>query len=115
MLLSAVFAIFIVGPGTFLASVLTFTLLGTAYTIITINLNSLFFKSLPAGRQGGLLGVYSAFNGLALFVGALSSGYISFYLGYPMTFFVGAILIFLSAAVLQAHFGGIPQPSSSYD
>jgi MFS family permease len=113
MLLAAFFAIFVSGYLTLYSTLLSFTLLGVAYTVITINLNSLFFKALPAGRQGGLLGVYSAFNGIALFAGSLSSGYVSFYLGYPMTFFLGALLVFLSAAVLQAHFGGTPQ--SSYE
>jgi MFS family permease len=110
MLLAAVLAIFVSGEGTLYSTLVTFTLLGLAYTIITVNLNSLFFKALPAGRQGGLLGVYSAFNGGALFLGSLASGYISYYLGYTMTFFVGAALVFLSAAVLQAHFGGGPPP-----
>ena len=111
MLLAAALAIFIVGGATLFTTLLTFTLIGLAYTIIAVNLNSLFFRALPAGRQGGLLGVYSAFNGTALFLGSLASGYISYYLGYPMTFFVGGILVFLSAAVLQAHFGGGSPPS----
>jgi MFS family permease len=110
MLLAAALAIFVFGTGTLYATLVTFTLLGLAYTIITLNLNSLLYKALPAGRQGGLLGVYSACNGAALFAGSLASGYISFYLGYPITFFVGGILVFLSAAVLQAHFGGTPPP-----
>jgi hypothetical protein len=111
MLLAAVFAVFLSGPLTFYATLASFTFLGVAYTVISVNLNSLFYKSLPAGRQGGLLGVYSALNGTALFVGAAVSGYISFYLGYPMTFFVSATLVLLSAAVLQAHFGGSPPPT----
>jgi MFS family permease len=111
MLLAAVLAIFVVGPATLYTTLLTYTLLGLAYTIISVNLNSLFYKALPAGRQGGLLGVYSASNGAALFLGSLASGYVSYYLGYSFTFFVGGILVFLSAAVLQAHFGGGPPPS----
>jgi len=111
MLLAAVFAIFVVGRATLYATLLTYTLLGLAYTIISVNLNSLFYKALPAGRQGGLLGVYSASNGAALFLGSLASGYVSYYLGYPITFFVGGILVFLSATVLQIHFGGGPPPS----
>ena len=111
MLLAAVFAIFVVGRATLYATLLTYTLLGLAYTIISVNLNSLFYKGLPAGRQGGLLGVYSASNGAALFLGSLASGYVSYYLGYPITFFVGGILVFLSATVLQIHFGGGPPPS----
>jgi MFS family permease len=111
MLLASVLAIFVVGKATLYSTLLTYTLLGLAYTIITVNLNSLFYKALPAGRQGGLLGVYSASNGAALFMGSLASGYVSYYLGYPITFFVGGILVFLSAAVLQAHFGGGPPPS----
>jgi MFS family permease len=111
MLLAAVLAIFVVGKATLYSTLLTYTLLGLAYTIITVNLNSLFYKALPAGRQGGLLGVYSASNGAALFMGSLASGYVSYYLGYPITFFLGGILVFLSATVLQAHFGGGPPPS----
>ncbi len=110
MILAAALAIFVFGPKTLYTTLVTFTLLGLAYTIISLNLNSLFYKALPAGHQGGFLGVYSTFNGAALFAGSLASGYISFYLGYPITFFVGGMLVFLSAAVLQAHFGGSPPP-----
>ncbi len=111
MILAAALAIFVFGSATLYTTLVTFTLLGLAYTIIFLDLNSLLYKALPAGHQGGLLGVYSAFNGVALFAGSLASGYISFYFGYPITFFVGGILVFLSAAVLQAHFGGAPPPS----
>lgn len=111
MLLAAVLAIFVVGKATLYSTLLTYTLLGLAYTIIAVNLNSLFYRALPAGRQGGLLGVYSAANGAALFLGSLVSGYVSYYLGYPITFFLGGILVLLSATVLQAHFGGGPPPS----
>lgn len=110
MLLAAVLSVFVKGQETLYTTLLVFTLLGLAYTIITIDLNSLFYRALPAGRQGGMLGVYSTANGVALFAGSLASGYISFYLGYPFTFFVAGMLVLLSATVLQAHFGGSPPP-----
>jgi MFS family permease len=105
MLLTALFAVLVANYHVFYASILAFTLLGIGYALVNVNLNTLLFRVLPLGRQGGMLGVFSAFNGLALLSGSLASGYVSYFLGYSITFFLAATLVFLSSTVLELHYG----------
>lgn len=104
MLLGAVFAAFITDERSFYTTMLIYTLLGSAYATININLTTLLFKALPVGRQGGLLGVFSSLNGAAFLIGALASGYVAYNLGYTTTFFSAAILVFLASALLEVHY-----------
>jgi len=104
MLLGAVFATLITDTRIFYTTMLVYTLLGAAYATININLTSLLYKVLPAGRQGGMLGVYSSLNGVAFLIGGLASGYISYYLGYTTTFLLAAILVFLASTILEIHY-----------
>jgi len=46
-----------------------------------------------------MLGVYSALVGLATMVGSFISGFVSFYLGYFVTFAVSGILVICAAAL----------------
>ncbi|MDG6939315.1 MAG: MFS transporter [Nitrososphaerota archaeon] len=111
MLGASFFAVFLSGPDTFYGSLLVYGVLGTAYVFINVNMNMLLFKALPPGRQGGVLGVFSTLNGAALLIGSLASGYVSYYLGYSITFFVGGVLVLLSAVTLAAHYGGLGELS----
>ncbi|MEM3386457.1 MAG: MFS transporter [Nitrososphaerales archaeon] len=104
MLLGAFFASFAVDEWSFYTTMLIYTLLGSAYATININLTSLLFKALPLGKQGGLLGVFSSLNGLASLVGAFASGYSAYYLGYTATFFIAALLVFLASILLELHY-----------
>ncbi len=76
---------------------------GTAYALYTTSSSVLLFRSLPPGKQGELLGVYSALTGIGAFVGAIVSGYLSFHFGYWVTFsaatflMIGCLLAFRSA------------------
>ncbi len=106
MLLGAVFAAFMIDERSFYTTILIYTLLGSAYATININLTSLLFKALPVGKQGGLLGVFSSLNGAASLIGALASGYIAYYLGYAAAFFAAAILVFLASVLLEVHYKG---------
>jgi MFS family permease len=105
MLAAATISVFIFGFRVALATLVVFGLTGSAYVFINVNLNTLLFRALPGGRQGSVLGVWSALNGLALLVGALASGFISLYLGYAITFFFAGVLVMLSSIVLDAHYG----------
>ena len=104
MLLAAVFANLITDTRIFYTTMVVYTLLGAAYATININLNSLLFKALPMGKQGGMLGVFSSLNGFAFLIGASISGYLSYYFGYTTTFFLAAILVFLASIILEIHY-----------
>lgn len=66
---------------------------GIAYAIYYTASNTLVFDSLKGAGRGSALGAYTALMGVGTFLGALISGYCSFYLGYWVTFIVGGILI----------------------
>lgn len=74
-------------------------LTGTAYALYTTSSSVLLFRSLPPGKEGELLGVYSALTGIAAFIGAIVSGYLSFQFGYWVTF---SVATFLAAVCLLA-------------
>ncbi|MEM3637616.1 MAG: MFS transporter [Conexivisphaerales archaeon] len=105
MMVAAALAIFVFGQGVFFTTLLVYTMLGSAFVYINVNLNTLLFKALPPGKQGGMLGVWSSFNGAALLIGALASGFISYYLGYSITFFAASILILTSSIILDSYYG----------
>ena len=104
MLLAAVFASLVTDKRIFYTTMVVYALLGAAYATININLNSLLFRALPVGKQGGLLGVFSSLNGIAFLIGAFASGYISYYFGYTTTFFLAAMLVFLASIALEIHY-----------
>lgn len=101
-------SLYIVTGVLFLAPVLIFYPLaaGFAYSVYYTASNTMVFNSLPGGRQGSSLGVYSALVGIATMLGSLISGFTSFFLGYPITFIIAAMLLAVSAwlASLLRHF-----------
>jgi MFS family permease len=105
MMLAAAFAIFIAGHYVVYTTLVVFGMMGAAFVFINVNLNTLLFRSLPRSGQGGILGAWSALNAVALLAGALASGYVSYYLGYSITFFLSGVLILLSSIVLDSHYG----------
>lgn len=76
-------------------------MIGTAYALYSTSTSILLFHSLPAGKQGELLGVYSALTGIAAFLGAILSGYLSFQFGYGLTFSAATLLIVGCALVFR--------------
>jgi MFS family permease len=75
------------------ASVASIAIVGIAFAFYNTSSSVLLFRSLTAGKQGGLLGIYSALTGIAAFVGAIVSGYLSYHFGYGVTFAVAAIVV----------------------
>jgi MFS family permease len=67
-------------------------------------MNALLYRFLPKEGQGGTLGVYSALNSIAMFLGSFLSGNISFFLGYPVTFLLSSIALFGAASLFEWHF-----------
>jgi MFS family permease len=66
---------------------------GTAYALYQTSSSVILFRSLPPGKQGELLGIYSALTGIAAFIGAIASGYLSSYFGYWVTFSAATLLV----------------------
>ena len=83
------------------ASVASIAMVGSAYAFYNTSGSVLLFRSLAAGKQGELLGVYSALIGIAGFVGSIVSGYLSFHFGYALTFMTAAVLLIGSAFTLR--------------
>ncbi len=103
-LFGAIESLYFFGHDVLYVTLLLYLLIGMAYTNITIGMTSLLYKFLPREGQGGTLGVYSAINSVAMFLGSFLSGTISFFLGYPVTFLFASITLFGSASLLEWHF-----------
>ena len=75
---------------------------GLAYAIYYTSSNTMIFNTLGEKNQGSRLGVYSALVGVATMIGSFASGYISFYFGFLATFFLAAVCLAASAALVPA-------------
>ena len=103
-LLAAVTSLYFTGHPVFYVTLLLYLLIGMAYTNFAIGVNTMLYRFLPEGRQGGTLGVYSALNSVAMFAGSLASGSLSFYLGYAVTFLLASVSLFGAASLFEWHF-----------
>ena len=84
------------------ASIVSIAVIGTSFAFFNTSSSVLLFRTLPPGKQGELLGIYSALTGIASFVGAIMSGYLSYNLGYALTFVATALLYVSCALVLRS-------------
>ena len=82
-----------------IASIVSIAVIGTSFAFFNTSSSVLLFRTLPHGKQGELLGIYSALTGIAAFAGAIMSGYLSYNLGYALTF-VAAALLYVSCALI---------------
>jgi len=103
-LLAAVASLYFTGHPVFYVTLLLYLLIGMAYTNFAIGVNTMLYRFLPEGRQGGTLGVYSALNSVAMFAGSLVSGSLSFYYGYAVTFLLASVSLFGAASLFEWHF-----------
>jgi MFS family permease len=85
-----------------IASIVSIAMIGTAYAFFNTSSSVLLFRALPHGKQGELLGIYSALTGFAAFAGAIMSGYLSYSYGYAITFMVTAFLYVGCALTLRS-------------
>ena len=69
--------------------------------------NVMIFNTLGRANQGATLGVYSALVGFATMLGSFISGFISFFLGYHVTFTFAAILLGISAILTSTLSPGV--------
>jgi len=85
-----------------IASIASIALIGTAFAFFNTSSSVLLFRALPHGKQGELLGIYSALTGFAAFAGAIMSGYVSYSFGYAITFLATAFLYVGCALTLRS-------------
>ena len=85
-----------------IASIASIAMIGTAFAFFNTSSSVLLFRTLPQGKQGELLGIYSALTGIAAFAGAIMSGYLSYSFGYAVTFVVAALLYVGCALTLRS-------------
>ena len=83
-------------------SVALIATIGTGFALYNTSSSVLLFRNLVAGKQGELLGVYSALTGIAAFAGSIMSGYLSYHFGYAATFLAAAFLLVGCAATLKS-------------
>ncbi len=103
-LFAAIESLYFFGHDVLYVTLLLYLLIGMAYTNITIGMNALLYRFMPKEGQGSTLGVYSAINSVAMFLGSLLSGNISFFFGYPVTFLLSSIALFGAASLFEWHF-----------
>jgi MFS family permease len=100
--LLGIFAYFLTGFWFLLPALIFYPLAaGIAYSIYYTSSNTLIFNSLSPKRNGSHLGVYSALAGGATMAGTFFSGFLSFYLGFHVTFFVSAVFLVVAAWLLS--------------
>lgn len=84
-----------------LASVLVLSLVGASFTFANTATSMILYDNLQPGKQGEMLGIYSASTGAGLLAGAFASGFLSFYLGYAFTFFAAATAVLVSLLIFM--------------
>jgi predicted MFS family arabinose efflux permease len=103
-LLGGLGSLYLLGRPALYLTLLLYLLMGLANTNIVIGMNKLIYDKLPAGGEGGTLGVYSSLNNFCILVGSLVSGSISLLFGFHVTFFLASLVLFISATAVEWHF-----------
>jgi MFS family permease len=83
------------------ASVVILAVVGMSFTFANTAASMLLFDSLQPGKQGEMLGIYSALTGTGLLIGAFASGFLSFHLGYAVTFIAAGLVVLISLAIFR--------------
>jgi len=103
-LLGGLASVFTPGHPVLYVSILLYLLMGAASTNLTIGVHKMIYDRLPAGGEGGTLGVYNSLNNICILAGSLISGALSLLAGYYVTFFLASIVLFVSATLMEWHF-----------
>ncbi len=72
---------------------------GLAYSVFYTTWSALVFENIGSTDRGSAIGIYTAISGTGTLIGALLSGYTSFYVGYYSTFGLAAALMFVSLLI----------------
>ena len=82
------------GPLFVLPSLVLFPIAGgVAFAAYYTASNTMIFNSLGDRNQGEALGVYSSVVGAFTFLGSLASGFLSYYVGFHVTFLAAAVIL----------------------
>ncbi len=84
-----------------MASVVTLAVVGASFTLANTASSIIIYHNLQPGKQGEMLGIYSALTGTGLLLGAFASGFISFHLGYATTFAMAGIVVLLAIVIFR--------------
>lgn len=115
MLAAAAFSTFTVGPDALYATMLSFTFIAFAYTIITVTMNALLYATMVPGTRGRSLGAYSTAGSLSFMIGSLVSGLIVRSFGYQLDFFASAATVMVAAAVVELYYGSSGSTAESIE
>ena len=74
---------------------------GLAYAVFYTVSNVMLFEAIGNAKRGMKIGIYSSMIGLGAILGALMSGYASFYVGYWFTFFLAGVTTVLTAVMFH--------------
>jgi MFS family permease len=104
--LTALLALFLSGSGLFVAALAWNAFNGFSWATWNSTVNVVFFSSMGPEKRGGVLGGFSALNNFGAVIGALFSGYISYYLGYATDFGTSGVLMVVSFILLRSSLRG---------
>jgi MFS family permease len=90
------------GNSLFVVGTVLFGIIGFGYAIWNSSTSVMLFSNIGQARQGNLLGGYAALSNFGTVVGALFTGYISYYYGYATTFATAAAVLLVSFFLLEA-------------
>ncbi len=99
-------ALFLSGSGLFVAALAWNAFSGFSWATWNSTVNVVFFSSMGPEKRGGVLGGYSALNNFGAVIGALFSGYISYYIGYATDFGISGVLMVASFLLLRSSLRG---------
>ncbi len=106
-LVSALLALFLNGFSLFLVALIWNAFSGFTWATWYSTINVVFFSRMGPERKGGVLGGFSGLNNLGAVIGALFSGYISYYVGYPTNFAISGVLMLTSFFLLRSALKGV--------
>lgn len=90
------------GSGAFAANVAVYALLGGGVAVYTTSSALMLFRGIAGRDAGSILGVNSAFGGLAAVLGAGVAGALSFYGSYRLVFLVAGASLLISVPLWTA-------------
>jgi MFS family permease len=104
---TALLALFLSGSSLFVAALVWNAFSGFSWATWNSTVNVVFFSSMGPEKRGGAVGGFSALNNFGAVIGALFSGYISYYIGYAADFGISGVLMVASFLFLRSSLKGV--------
>ena len=93
----------IVGPNSLLVAITSSCMMVAAFSIFSVSISMILFKSIPKGFEGRYLGVNSFMISLGIFSGALTAGYVSNYMSFSITFAIAVCVLLVSLITFKVY------------